>query len=288
MAIPRDLALIAPRDGGAAIDPAVTRGIRQAARATGIDFGYLMAEAGQESGFRADARATTSSAAGLFQFTEGTWLEMVRRHGAEHGLADQAAQIAVDGAGRPVIADGDARKAILDLRHDPRLAAVFAGEYARDNKAQLERTIGRVAGNAELYLAHFLGAGGAGTFLKAAQRDGSAAAAELLPEAAAANRAVFYTDAGTPRSVADIYRSFSSKIEAAAARFSAAAPSAERGSAEPGLTSAVGRSRPTGVAARLTAPVRAMFDVLTLSALRLLGGTPSAPPTVKPRSTTSI
>src|SRR5689334_11742651 len=106
MAIPRDLALsTAGERSHLRIDPTVSESIRRASRATGVDFGYLMAEAAQESGLRADAKASTSSATGLFQFTEGTWLDMVRRHGAEHGLAAEAAKIGTDEAGRPTVAD---------------------------------------------------------------------------------------------------------------------------------------------------------------------------------------
>ena len=55
--------------------------IRQASDATGVPFDYLASQAEQESGFRADARAATGSAAGLYQFIETTWLRMMRDHG---------------------------------------------------------------------------------------------------------------------------------------------------------------------------------------------------------------
>src|SRR3954464_13439738 len=114
MAIPRDVAVAPPGErANRQIDPDLRNVIRRASEATGVDFGFLMAEAAQESGFRADAKATTSSATGLFQFTEGTWLEMVRRHGARHGLGAEAAQIGSDEAGRPSVADPSRRSAIL-------------------------------------------------------------------------------------------------------------------------------------------------------------------------------
>src|SRR5579883_2443343 len=88
-----------------AIDPAVLQGIRQASRATHIDFAYLMAQASQESGFQADAKAKTSSATGLYQFIDSTWLDMVRLHGAQYGIGDLAAQVREDASGRSVVAD---------------------------------------------------------------------------------------------------------------------------------------------------------------------------------------
>jgi hypothetical protein len=282
MAIPRDLALSnAGERSHPRIDPSVTDSIRRASRATGVDFGYLMAEAAQESGFRADAKAATSSATGLFQFTEGTWLEMVRRHGAGHGLAAEAAKIGTDGAGRPTVADPAQRKAILDLRRDPALSAAFAAEYARSNKGEIERATGRPAGSTDLYLAHFLGPTGAGSFLKAVQTAGSTAAADLFPEAASANRAIFYDGAGRARTVAEVYRGFADKIDGAAVAFGGtAAPAGES------ITSAA-LVRPVGGAARIPGPRLAIADVLTLSAIRLVAETHGGDPEKK-RGATSI
>jgi hypothetical protein len=169
------------------IDPAVVQSIRQASRATHVDFGYLMAQAAQESGFNSDAKAAGSSATGLFQFIDSTWLQMVQQHGAQHGLGQYAQQITNDASGRPVVADPATRATILNLRKDPAISAVLAAEYAKSNKDEVERAIGRPARSADLYLAHFLGAGGASELLKAVATNASTPAAELLPDAAAAN-----------------------------------------------------------------------------------------------------
>ncbi len=64
----------------------ITAAISRAAQATGTGFDYLFAQAQLESGLNPSARADTSSAAGLYQFTQGTWLSTLERHGAEHGL----------------------------------------------------------------------------------------------------------------------------------------------------------------------------------------------------------
>src|SRR3546814_9584431 len=92
--------------------------------------------------------------------------------------------------------DGKARRAILDLRADPKLSALMAAEYARANKAHLERSVGGTIGDTELYLAHFLGPAGAERFLSAMHRDPDRIAANILPEAASANRAIFYGRTG--------------------------------------------------------------------------------------------
>jgi hypothetical protein len=167
---------------------AVMAAIAAGAARTGADFGLLMAQARVESGLRPDAAARGSSARGLFQFTAGTWLEMMKRHGAALGLSD--------GPGDP--------DRLLKLREDPLASSLMAGALAADNRAVLERRLGRAVDAVELHLAHFLGAGGAARFLTALSAAPAMAAAIVVPAAAAANRAIFYAGDGSPRSLADV------------------------------------------------------------------------------------
>ena len=186
----------------------VVAAVRDAAARTGTDFGYLMAQARVESGLNPRAQARTSSARGLYQFTSATWLETVRKHGAEHGLGWAADAIA-SGSAR---AGSAARDTILGLRDNAEAAALMAGEFASDNAARLEKRLGRVAGATDLYMAHFLGAGGAVTFLGALAAAPATVAASILPAAAAANRPVFYHRDGSARTVAEVYDRFAAKL----------------------------------------------------------------------------
>jgi hypothetical protein len=238
------------RNLAAGPDAEVLSGIRRASAASGIDFGYLMAQAAQESGFRKDAKAATSSAAGLFQFVEGTWIDLMRRHGAKHGVAATAS-----------------RDELLDMRSDPRLSAAMAAEYAKENRAALEGALDRKAGAADLYFAHFLGAGGATRFLQALDAGGSVKAAELMPEAAAANRAVFYDPSGEAKTVQTIYRELSQKIEQ---QVSAWAQPAAAASAEPRVAGAAMSVQPGFRPPRLSRPMVQMLDALAFSALKLI------------------
>src|SRR5579871_6007984 len=137
-----------------AIDPSIVTSIRQASAATSTDFGLLMAQAAQESGFHADAKSATSTAAGLFQFVDSTWLDLVRRFGAKYGIAGLAQQVAQNGDGKPVVSDAATKKQILDLRHDPSLSAALAGEYTKLNQGEVERALGHSLQRADLYMAH--------------------------------------------------------------------------------------------------------------------------------------
>lgn len=256
--------------------PAVVSSIRQAAQATNIDFSLLMAQAQQESGFQADAKASGSSATGLFQFIDSTWLGLVQRYGAKYGAGALAQQITTDSSGRSVVADAATRQQILDLRRDPRLSAALAAEYARQNKSALEQALGRPAGNTDLYLAHFLGAGGATAFLKTLSSNGSTAGADLLPDAAAANPAVFYGASGQKLSIAEIYGNFARRITADAQQLASSAPAAgTTTTASPfGISSLIQGLGFDG--AQLSPSMAAMLNLFALSALKLLS--PAAPP----------
>ncbi|NTS65233.1 lytic transglycosylase domain-containing protein [Sphingomonas sp. HHU CXW] len=188
----------------------VTSAIQRAAARTGIDFDYLMGQAKLESGFNANARAGTSSASGLYQFIEQSWLGVMKQHGGEHGLSWAADSIQRVG-GRYVVAGGN-REAVLGLRNDPEVASLMAAEHASDNKAAIEGATGRTATGTDLYMAHFLGLGGAKQFLSAMASNPGRDAASLFPAAAHANRNVFFERDGSARSLSEVYQRFASKL----------------------------------------------------------------------------
>ena len=170
----------------AGASPTVVSAVRQASLSTGVDFYYLMEKAAVESGFNTNPKAANSSATGeAINSPESTWLNMVAQHGAAHGLGALASEITVGADGTPTVANAADRQKILDLRTDPTVAAAMAAELAKDNKAQLQATIGGQIGGTELYLAHFLGAGGAEKFLTAYRQNPNETAATVLPDAAA-------------------------------------------------------------------------------------------------------
>ncbi|MEM9312739.1 MAG: transglycosylase SLT domain-containing protein [Pseudomonadota bacterium] len=190
----------------------VEEAIANAARSTTVDFDYLLAQARVESALNPSARAPTSSASGLYQFIESTWLDTMKRHGERFGLGDIAAQIRTTSSGSAYVADPAQRAAILNLRNDPQIASLMAAGLAEDNRSALMPVLGRQPEAGELYLAHFLGAGGAGRFLSAMQYDPTQSAASLFRRPAAANRAVFYEPGGAPRSLAGVMDHLGAKI----------------------------------------------------------------------------
>ncbi len=186
-----------PASGG------VEAAIRRAASSTGVDYDFLMRTARRESSFNPNAKAPTSSASGLFQFIEQTWLATVKQHGAKHGYGQYADLIHRGSDGRWRV-EGSARNVVLDLRFDPQAASTMAGELTASNAAYLRGRTGREPGAGDLYAAHFLGPAGAAQIMEAmTTRPGSSAVA-MFPQAAAANRSIFYRD-GRAATVAEVH-----------------------------------------------------------------------------------
>ncbi len=199
--------------GSAGVSSHVFSAIQKASYKTGVDFSYLMTKAAQESSFDPSAKAATSSATGLFQFTTQTWLHMIKTYGESYGLGNYAAQITTDSGGRLCVNDPAARQAILALRKDPQVSAEMAGELDKENAAVLKQKVGGEIGATELYLAHFLGATGASNFINKMRANPNGVAANLLPAAAAANQSVFYSKAGQPKTLQQIYQRFAQKFD---------------------------------------------------------------------------
>ncbi|RZT56911.1 hypothetical protein EV283_0968 [Sphingomonas sp. BK036] len=197
--------------------------IALASSKTGVDFDYLLGQAKLESGLNANAKAGTSSASGLYQFIEQSWLSVVKKHGAEHGLGWAANSIGTSSSGRLSVGDAGTKAAILALRNDPGAASLMAAEYASDNKASLEGSLNRPASGTDLYMAHFMGLGGATKFLKTMQANPQASGAALFPAAARANHNVFYDSNNQPRTLSAIYDRFADKLGGAAAGASVSA-----------------------------------------------------------------
>lgn len=209
--------------------PQISAALRNAARKTGTSFEYLLATAKIESGLNPGAKASSSSAHGLFQFIEQTWLAALKDYGPAHGYAQHANAIVQTETGRYEVPDARARDAIMRLRSDPAASAAMAGAFTRNNTAQLTEVLGRKPSEGELYIAHFLGADGASRLIDAAVRSPKAKAADLFPGAAAANPSIFHDRSGRALSVRDVYGKLAGKFEVARGADVPLAPAALRG-----------------------------------------------------------
>lgn len=184
----------AQRSGKVEVDSAITN----AAKKLGVDEDYLFNQARLESSFRTKVSPDTSSAQGLFQFIDGTWMDMLNKHGRKHGVNMDLP-----------------RKELLALRNNADLSSIMAAEFAKGNAKHLKKSLGKdQLTSTDMYMAHFMGAGGATSFLTKMKNSPSDIAAEAFPKQAKANEHVFYNikkDANgkvvekTPRTLRQVY-----------------------------------------------------------------------------------
>ena len=180
----------------------------------GVDFDYLLQTAMRESSLNPQAKAQTSSAVGLFQFLESTWLQVMKEEGPRLGYSDIANNIERSSDGDYFVSDPATKAEILKLREDPQIAADLAAAFTKSNGDYLSQRFGRMPSAGELYIAHFLGAQGAERMFTAGLQDPDQIAADLFPKQASANRAIFYSE-GQARTIREVYRVLVSKHEAA-------------------------------------------------------------------------
>src|SRR5438046_6142892 len=204
----------------AGVEPSRARiagAIKQAANTTGTSFEYLLATAKMESNFNPRARASTSSARGLHQFIDQTWLGTVKEAGAQLGYGKYADAISKSSSGTYYVNDPSMRTSIMKLRDDPDAASSMAAVLTQSNSFKLTGKIGRRPTDNELYMAHFMGVGGAAKLISNAEDNPKASAARLFPNAAAANRSIFYErGTGRARSVSEVYSVLTTRYAAAA------------------------------------------------------------------------
>jgi hypothetical protein len=193
----------------------VTGAIRKASQLTGTNFQYLLATAKVESNLNPGAKAPTSSAGGLFQFIDQTWLGTLKESGEGLGYGRYASAISRNEAGKFVVENPVMRREIMALRQDPTANAVMAGAFTQSNASYLKERLGRDATEGELYIAHFMGAGGAARLIEQSEATPGAKAADAFPNAARANRSIFFDGNGRARNFAEVAQNLSGRYQVA-------------------------------------------------------------------------
>jgi hypothetical protein len=183
---------------------AVTGVIRKAAQSTGANFDYLLTTAKVESNLDPNSTMSTSTATGLFQFIDQTWLGVMKTAGRAFGFGRYADAISQTNTGRYVVEDAALRDEMMKLRKDPAANAVMGGVITQQNAAVLANRIGRKPTEGELYVAHFFGPHAAARVIQVAASEPNTDAVALFPEAARANRSVFYDRQGNARTIAGV------------------------------------------------------------------------------------
>ncbi|HYA80067.1 MAG TPA: transglycosylase SLT domain-containing protein [Methylocystis sp.] len=192
-----------------------------AAKTAGADPALMMSIADKESNFAPTVKASTSSASGLFQFIDTTWLRVVREFGERYGHAEEAKAITGDDD-RPAVS-AKKRAEVLNLRNDPYLAAAMAAEMLKRDGQKIVDMLGRPLSAGETYLLHFLGPDDAARFMSKLEADPAASAARLLPKPARANKPIFYARQNgrlKERSLKEVHEAFEHMMGDRLERFS--------------------------------------------------------------------
>jgi hypothetical protein len=161
--------------------------ILAAAKMTGFDPSIAATVANVESGFNPGIKSPTSSAGGYYQFIDSTWKETLKKHGAKYGLAPDAS------------------------KYDGRANALMGMEFLKENMDYLKKRLGRPITDTDLYMAHFLGPGGAAKFLSA--EPGSDARRSVSSNVPGANRSVFFEKSGNARTVSGVYEEMNRRLD---------------------------------------------------------------------------
>lgn len=254
------MAVEATQSIGTRATHSATAAIRQASQLTGARFSYLLATAKVESNLNPNAAAKTSSAGGLFQFIDRTWLGTLKEAGPYLGYDRYADAITRTDDGRYVVNDPSMRREIMALRQDPVANSLMAGVFTNSNAKQLTNNLGRAPTDGELYVAHFMGASGASRLIGMAESNPSGKAADAFPVAARANRSIFFDQSGRARSFAEVARNLTGRYDVARARMGTetaeamtATPSATSTSFTPESPSAVRAQQIAETASRIPA-----------------------------------
>jgi hypothetical protein len=167
-----------------------------AANMVGVDPALAASIAGVESSWKPHARpyknpkdpskGVLSSAASYYQVINSTWKYLMDKYADKYGIHPDTTQA------------------------DPRANALLGLEYIRENINTIKSAVNRPITDTDVYLAHFLGPGGAKRFLSAP--GGAAATLHVGSDQASSNPGIFFDSSGRPRTVNEVYRDFERKL----------------------------------------------------------------------------
>lgn len=196
--------------------------ILRAAKDTQFPADTLFAIAEKESSFDLNNRPPKGSALGLMQFLDQTWLEAVKKYGAEFGLGDEAELIRIRLEGKRehhFVDDKADEQRILEFRRDPYLSAALAAKNLLAAKERIEARLEKAMDERDLYLPHFLGTNGAAQLLSNADETPNATASKIFPKAARFNTAMFRAE-GKQLTVGQFHQRLRSFLETRIGKYS--------------------------------------------------------------------
>ncbi len=189
------------------------------AKKTDTDFKLLVITAMIESDLGRVTISSKSTARGIYQYIEPTWLVLMKRYGGRIGYQHYSDSITFNAQTRtPEVKGGMiTRQKILDLRYDNKIAALIKAYQIKDEKRILETyKNGQNITVTDHYIAHMLGLSLARTFYKLKNTESDFILANLkdrnFKEAVSLNKSFFYTQTGDALNASQAYVQFDRKI----------------------------------------------------------------------------
>jgi len=148
---------------------------------------YLKKVAYVESGNNPNAKNPYGSAGGIFQFTSGSFTAVSDKYKLGYTAED---------------------------RFDPKKAEKVMQLFTQDNEKAISGVLDGNITDADRYMAHFLGSGGANKFFGTYKQNPNAAISTVMsPAALAANKAVVYNKDGSLKTVNQVYQWAQKKMD---------------------------------------------------------------------------
>lgn len=199
-------------------DSAVIGAIYKASLSSGVDFELLLLKAIMESDLGRYTVATGSSARGLFQYIEPTWLVLMKRYGANLGYEHYADAISyTKRTGIPYIKNKNKylRAEILALRYDDSISAMMKTFQIKEETDALRQYKGSKVSATDHYISHMLGLPLTRELYDLRRKGSVFAVARLgnpqMREAAKLNKPFFYHGKNA-LTAADVYKKFEARV----------------------------------------------------------------------------
>lgn len=158
------------------LDPSVVDAMYDASIAQDVDFGILALSSMLESEFGSNTISASSSARGMFQFIDSTWLILIHKYGKRIGLNAESDSLYLDQKTGRIEVKNDSRitrESILTLRDDPRIISMIKAFHLKEEEQALT-DFGITAPHAtDYYIVHMLGTGFAQKFYELKNQNAS-------------------------------------------------------------------------------------------------------------------
>ena len=143
-------------------DPHLIDTLHNVAHETGVSFELIVIKAMIESNLGKNTIAKHSTARGLFQYIESTWLSLIQRYGEKIGYASYAEALEYDLITKRYIITSEenspSRQDILDLRDDQKISTLIKAYQILDEQKTIENyTNGQAPTITDHYIVHMMG-----------------------------------------------------------------------------------------------------------------------------------